>query len=571
MLAHQQQVIGSLSVRNLKVHLLIWGLVLLFSGCEGPMGRETPWRDKPIAPPLAPRTEVRMAGGMETAPEQGQRSQTLRIQMDASPGSLNPLRNPSIWGLRVTRDTIFETLIYYRGPPASSPSAAGNYESGLAKTWIVSPGGREIRFALQEQATFHDGSSVTALDVQFSLESAMYARGGATHHRRALSDISSVEIVGKHLVRVRLERANGFVLRELASVPILPEHYYRKRLDQRRGQWIGSGPYKLASETPKGIVLERNPEYWGKTPAIPRIHFVRHTDAALALREAKEGMIDILAALIPEHYPQQLRVPGVYENFSVVNLTPPVFSYLTLNTRIPPFDDVNVRRALSLLIDREALVESASGLARSVATPVWPSGPGDGVAVDVLTLNLKEAARLLAVAGWVDEEGDGVRVRDGQRLMIRILATEKSSRTREIVVAALRKAGFVLDLRIGSPAVLLKRLNTGEFNLAFLKWSGDSDRDLSQLFASKGKLNYGGFSEIGIDSQLSRIQRAATPAGRKSLTSELAIALQQRMPVVALPSPYPYGIVHKRVQGLAVCNGWIRLRELSFVESKGAP
>lgn len=569
MRAHHQQVIGSFSVRNFSALALLVGLWGLFLGCEGPIGRDKPWRDKPILEPLPARGAHDTVGKLLHSPEKVDRSRSLRIQMDASPGSLNPLRNPSVWGLRITRDTVFESLIWYRAP--EDPSLAGNYESGLAKSWIVSPGGREIRFALHEDARFHDGTKVSALDVQFSIESAIFARGGAEHHRRALSDLSSVEIVSKSHVRVRLERPNAFVLRELASVPILPEHYYRKRLDQRKGEWIGSGPYKIASETPKGVVLERDPKYWGEAPVIDRIQFVRQPDAAIALREAKEGQVDIVPALIAEHYPQQLRVPGVYEKFSVLNLAPPVFSYLGLQTQQPPFDDVNVRRALAQLIDRKALIESASGLDRSVSGPIWHGGPGNGHAPDVLPMDLQEAARLLEVAGWRDEEGDGVRSREGHRLMIRILATEGTHPVRDLVVSALRKAGFVLDIRVGSPAVLLNRLKNGEFNLAFLSWSGDSDRDLSALFATRGHENFGGFSDPAVDAHLHRIQATTELSERKKLVSEFATLLQQRMPVVALPSHYPYGIISKRVQGISLWNGWLRLRELRLIEPKALP
>ncbi len=567
MLTHQQQVIATGSTRNLRVLLIFFVFAALFTGCEGPLPREKPWRDQPDIQSwdeVEPSSQIAMPGKHSIQLlKQRDRKHTLRVHMDADPGTLNPLHNPTTWGLRITRDAIFETLIRYL---PTEGGGLGHYESGLAKTWVVSPGGREIRLALQESAKFQDGKAVTAMDVQFSIESAMLKRGGADHHRFALEDISSVEIVGKHLLRIRMEKANGFILRELASIPILPEHYYLRRLQQSTGEWIGSGPYRIESQDDDGIILQRDPNYWGPAPAIDRIHYVRHQDSAVALREAKEGLIDIVPALIPEHYPEQLTAPGVYENFSTLELKPSTFSYVVLNTSKAPFEDVNVRRAVSHLIERSVLTEMSGGLSHSISGPIWPEGPGNGDSPAPLPFNPEEASRLLDVGGWRDDEGHGVRSRDGQRLMITVLATEGKNSVRDFVLSALRKAGFVLDIRVGNIPVLRNRLHSAEFDLAFVNWEGDVDRDLSLILGSHGKQNYGRFHDVDVDAYFSKIWRARQPVDRIKLVSSLATLLQQRMPIVALPSPSTYGLVHKRVQGLRVWNGWFMVRELSFVE-----
>jgi peptide/nickel transport system substrate-binding protein len=568
MLIDAQQVFDTRSAWNRTVLLTIAGILCTLSACQGTPTRADRWRDEPIeavslgGDSLAEQpTETGLAGGAAA-----DRNDTLRIHLNADPGSLNPMAAPSVWALRIMMDTVFETLLRYQPSPGVGP---GLYEAGLARSWTISPDGREIRLQLQPAAKFHDGKSLTALDVQFSIEAAMTKRGGAPHHRQVLADVAAVEIVGRDQVRIRLHRSNSFVLRELASLPIFPEHVYLKKIKQRSGSWIGSGPYRVSTDESGDVFLSRDSEYWGKAPAIRRIHFVRQKDSALALRAAKEGQMDIVPELIAEHYPGQAKSPGIAGKFSGLELRPANFSYMVFNTTAPPFDDVHVRRALSHLVDGDALVAASGGLTRRVAGPVWPGGPGDGAAPAASPQDLAEVSRLLQLAGWRDDDGDGVRARGGQRLLITVLATEGAHQQRDPILKSLRKAGFVLDIRVGSAAVLLNRLRDGEFNLAFVAWSGHFDRDLSSLFSRGGKLNHGRFESASIDELLGRIKAAWEPTLRAPLLGTLAESLRRSMPIVALLAPHPRGLVHKRVIGLKAWDNWFSLRDLSLAKETG--
>ncbi len=546
----------------------LWALIL--GACQGASPRDRPWRE-PIEEPQRVRSRSDGSEGARSSvaeehairlEQRRERARSLRIHLDAAPGSLNPMRSPSQWAKRIMLDNVFETLLRYR--PLEG-AGEGRYQSGLAQRWDISPSGREIRITLHDLARWQDGKAVTALDVQFSLEAAMTKRGGADYHRAALADLAAVEIVNRSQVRLRLERANAFVLRELASVPIMPEHIYRRALDQRDGDWIGSGPYKL-SQDGANLVLQRDPNYWGAAPAIEKVVFVRHQDAAIALREAKEGQMDIIPELIREHYPEQLDIPGVSQSFSVFRLKPPVISYIVLDTKEPPFDDGNTRRAIARLVDNATIIELAGGLARRVPGLIWPGGPGNAAGPKVQEFNPEEAAKLLDLAGWRDDDGDGVRSRDGERLMITVLATEGAHGARDLVLAALRKAGFVIDLRVGNAAVLRNRLRDGEFDLAFVTWSGELDRDLTPVLGSSGKDNYGRYQSPVVDDLLASIQRAWKPADRKPLLATLGQLLGRSVPLVALPAQDPRGLVHKRVTGFSLWGGWFAIRELGLSE-----
>ena len=541
--------------------LLLAGL--LVCACEGAPARSKPWRHAESHGGVAP-TAVPAAGspGLGLAASPGSR---LSIHLAEDPGHLHPMLRPTRAGRRIVMGTVFETLIRYRPPAGGGGAGPGSYQPGLAAAWKVSPSGREIRLELQPEAEFHDGRRVTAVDVQFSIDSARHPRIHAPQHRRALADVSAVEIVGPKTVRIRLSQKNGYVLRELAEIPILPEHVYEKRGNATGGPLVGSGPYRVEEVGDEGIVLTAHDNYWGPAPKVQTIAYVRQTDAARALIAAKDGALDIVPQLIPEHYPGQLEAPGIAAAFQPVRWRPGTFQYLVVNCTGAPFDDRRVRQAVSLLMPRDRLVQQRRGLARAVVTPVWPGGPGDGDAALVPEGDQSEsAAALLDAAGWRQAGSDGVRERGGRRLMITVLATNEDPTRRDLVLKSLKQAGFVIDLRIGTAGVLLKRLRDGRFDLGFAEWSGMVDRDLSPLLSSTGKNNFGRCAEPRIDSILARMRAELDPQGRAPLAAELAIASADALPLIGLTAPEPVGLIRRRVRGAVAFGGWLAAQELSL-------
>lgn len=560
----------SQSPRVVTIGLAI-AVVIAASGCECAPARSKPWRHAPeptgdLQGP--PSSEVLAAESTRVA-ALARRRHTLRVHMDRQPRHLNPLVSPSQWTIRATQDTVFETLVRYRPPAGGAGSGPGRYEPGLARSWSVAPSGREIRIDLEPDVNFHDGRRMTSVDVQFSLDSARSPRIPAGHLRRHLSDVLAVELLGPRTLRIRLDRPNGYVLRALADVPILPAHVYDGKLVARRGPVVGTGPYRLESWQDDIIRLSRHDSYWGPAPAIANIELVHQPDAAAALTAAKRGEIDLVPALIPAHYPEQASAPGVVSSFVPVRMRPPELRYVVMSASKPPLDDPKMRHALALLIDRATVVKEAhDGLARLIAGPIWPGGPGDGPAPAPPAFDPGRAAQLMDRAGWSDGDGDGVRERDGVRLRLVVLAVEDSDRRlraeRDQVLRGFRRAGIRLDLRIGTPAVLRNRLRDGDFDLAFIEWRAAVDSDLAPLMETGGDDNHGRLSNRRIDAALASLRLAWDPSSRAPLMAELARAFTTAWPIVPLSAPDPYGLVHRRVGGVVVWNGWLSLRDLSL-------
>lgn len=547
------------------VSVVLLALAALLGGCECAPARSKPWRHAPdptVTPASQTRSEVAEAARMEA---RRRRAHTLRIHMNALPRHLNPMSVPSVWTMRVAADTIFETLIRYEPPPGGAGAGPGRYRAGLARSWSVGQSGREIRIELELGVQFHDGRRMSSVDVQFSLDAARSRRVSADQLRIHLADVTAVEILNSRALRIRLARPNGYVLRALADVPILPAHVYENNLAPKRGPVVGTGPYRLDAWDEDLVRLRRFDDYWGEPPAIRDIEFVHEPDAARALTAAKRGELDLVPALIAEHYPEQASAPGLASAFAPLRLRPTELRYLAMNAGKPPLDDVRVRQAVALLIDRKSMIKSLyDGLARPVAGPVWPGGPGDGAAPAPPPYDPATAGSLLDAAGWRDRDGDGIREREGEHLHLVLLAGSEDDPEHDSVVRNLRRSGILVDQRVGTPAVLRNRLDTGDFDLAFVRWRSAVDHDLSPLLETGGELNFGRFGDARVDAALEALRGVWEPPARAPLMRDLARAVAETWPMAPIAARDPYGLIHRRVRGAVVWNGWIGLRDLSL-------
>ncbi|MBK7534121.1 MAG: hypothetical protein IPI49_01875 [Myxococcales bacterium] len=551
---------------------LCLGALVVQVGCESPT-RSKPWRhaEDPLrAAAVAPRSAAL------TPEDDGElvrsaRGHTLRIHLDAEPPRLHPLLAPTVATRRIALGTVFEPLLAYQ--PPEDGKGPGRYAPRLARSWRVMPSGLELRVEL-EPATFHDGHSMTSLDVQFTLDTIRDPRRGIDHLRGLLSEVEAVELVTARELRIRLRHPGGWVLRALAEIPILPMHIYGGSL-AAGGALVGTGPYKVASQKAGTVRLTRYGKYWGPQPSISDVEFVHEADAAKALTRAKRGELDVVPSLIAAHWPEQANAPGLASAFAPIELAPPRLRYLAFNVQSPPLDDVRVRRALALLVDRRGIAKSVyDGLWRPALWPVWPGGPAVGVAAAIPEFDPAGAGKLLEAAGFSDRDGDGVRELAGKPLRLTLLRLERPglastaepppATDADRFLAAARRAGVAIEQKIGTEAVLQKRLADGEFQLAIVEWRGMVDSDLRELVGTGGAFNYGRVSSPAIDRVLSSLAAAWGPQERADLAPQLVKAFEDEVPIAGIVAAAPQGLVHRRISGVRVWDGWFDLRPLGL-------
>jgi peptide/nickel transport system substrate-binding protein len=502
------------------------------------------------------------------------RPHTLRIHMDADPGRLTPIVDPSLWATRITVGTIFEPLLRYVPPDAQGPA---RYTARLARSWRVMPSGLEVRIELQQGVTFHDGRPLTTSDVQFTLDAIRTPHKGVDHLRAMLEDVEAVELITPLEIRLRLKRPSSIVLRALAEIPILPMPIYDGSL-LAGGALVGTGPWKFGSNKNGVVHLVHNDKYWGGAHPIADVEFVLERDAAVALTAAKRGELDIIPSLIPAHWPEQASAPGLEASFRPLMLAPPKLRFFKFNAqRASAIAEPRVRQALALLIDRRGIAKRVfDGLARPVNWPIWPGGPVDGAEAPVPDFDPAAAAKLLDAAGWVDTDKDGIRDQGpGKQLKLALYGVETpkvhdasgppAKTERDYFVEAARRAGVVIEVKTGGESWLDKKLGEGAWDIVEVVWNGRVDMDITPLVAGKDPARP---VQPRVDRALDAMAAAWDPAERGKLAQELAAALAESWPIAGIVADAPQGLIHRRVQNVRVWNGWIDLGQLRFADDK---
>lgn len=271
-----------------------------------------------------------------------------------------------------------------------------------------------------------------------------------------------------------------------AAVPILPEHIWRK-VDPRAAEQsfankppiVGSGPFQV-TELKKGayVKLERNPYYWGKKSAVDEILFATYTNADTMVQDLKLGMIDA-AQGIPRAQYEALRDDS---DLTTVAYNLVQMDYLTFNCYegsskgSPALRDREVRRALVFAMDQSALVSLAyGGLAEPGTTWLSPhtwSNPDwhwEPPVAGRFAFDLDRARQMLATAGYLDRDGDGVREDEsGKPFKVRLWAAAESV-TEQTVGKMI--AGWWKSVGV---AVEFQVLDTGAIDDGFWNYEGST-------------------------------------------------------------------------------------------------
>ncbi|MDH7485660.1 MAG: ABC transporter substrate-binding protein [Anaerolineae bacterium] len=258
---------------------------------------------------------------------------------------LDPANSYDFHTWEIHHNTMDTLLTYIPGTTELQP--------GLAESYAVSDDGLEYTFTLRKGLKFPDGTPFNADAVVWSINRVMRLEGDPSW--LVTSFVDYVEAVDEYTVKFVLQNPVGFFPLVVATPPyspVSPECYPEDDfdIDSTCG---GIGPYLIKSwERDVEMVLEANPDYYGKPPAYPSI-VVRYFADSTAMRLALEaGDIDVAwKTLTPSDYQDLEGNP----NFNVITGPGAYIRYICFNTTTPPFDDKRVRQAISLAIDRSAI------------------------------------------------------------------------------------------------------------------------------------------------------------------------------------------------------------------------
>jgi oligopeptide transport system substrate-binding protein len=290
-----------------------------------------------------------------------------------------------------------------------------NLVPDIAESWEESLDGKTYTFHLRQGVKFHNGREVKAADFKYSWERACNPDTGSGTAATYLGDIigakdmlsgeageiSGVVAIGEYTLQVTIDAPKAYFLDKLAY----PTAFVVDRDNVESGQswWRepnGTGPFKLKEWRPgQRLVLERSQVYYGEPARLQRVIFSLVADEPMALYET--GQIDVVSVYLD--YIDQVRdeTNPLHQELAV---TPELsLYYIGFNTVKAPFDDVNVRRAFSLAVNKERIAKVILRDMISEADGILPPGmPGYNEALEGLDYDVEEAKGLIAASKYGD-------------------------------------------------------------------------------------------------------------------------------------------------------------------------
>jgi len=479
----------------------------------------------------------------ESAVERGNRTQTLHRSLSADVAELDPHLVTGLPEIAVVT-ALFEGLIG-EGPHDLSPVP------GVAERWEVSDDGLRYTFHLRADARWSNGAPLTAEDFLASYKrvlsptlaadyaSSLFLVQNAQAYHRGLCDFVDVGFAAPtpRTFVITLDHPVPHFL-ALLTQPIwfpvyLPALEKTGQVDARGNPWIrpesfvGNGPFILSQWKPdRRIVVEHNPQYWdAPSVRLNAIHFHPSSSVETEERAFRAGQVHITESL-----PLSKIEPYARNHPDLLHVAPFLDTYFyRLNVTRPILNEAKVRRALSLAIDREAIVQLTAGRQR-VATSFTPSGIAGYTPPTAVRYDPIAARALLAEAGY--EAGRGLPTFE--------LLINNSGNHRLIAEAVQAMWQRELGLRVSIVSMeqktLLSQRRALDYQILRSDWAGDylDPMTFLEIFSSASGNNHTGWSSADYDALLHRAARTSNASTRHTLLARAEEILLREAPIIPI-------------------------------------
>ncbi len=373
------------------------------------------------------------------------------------------------------------------------------YEGDMATDWEISEDGLRYTFHLREGITFSDGSDLTAEDVVFTYNTVK--ENQANNENVDLTKLAKAEAEGDDTVTFTLSKPYSPFLDATAALGIVPSDAYDSAtFDQYP---IGTGPWVVSQyDSNQQIIVTANEKYYEGAPAIKKVTFVSMESEA-AFSSAQSGQLNIV--MVGPNYAVE-EVPGMsiekFETMDIRMMSLPVRAEQTMKNEEGEevlvgnnvTSDLNVRKALSLGIDRGTIIQNAfNGVGKPAMSftdnLIW------SYAATWQDNQKEEAKKILENSGWVDSDGDGIREKDGDVCQFDVYAPGED-KDRFLLASAVAEDAAELGIRINVKTASWDEVLTLQ-NTASIVWGWGqySPTVLNSLFES-GLFLSGGYDNV---------------------------------------------------------------------------
>jgi peptide/nickel transport system substrate-binding protein len=461
--------------------------------------------------------------GPATAADTPRRGGVLLAVIGADPPSLDPHQESTFANIELVAP-LYSTLLQL--DPYNYPKIIGD----LATEWKISPDGLTYTFKIHPGVKFHDGSPLTSADVKASYDKIIFPPQGVRSVRQnAYTAVAQVEAPDPTTVVFKLKFPSASLLANLASPwnVIFPKSYLDRDPNYFKTHAIGSGPFKFKGYT-RGSTFEgeRNPAYFVKDrPYLDGYKFYISPETSVRAAAIRSGRAYIEFRDLPSAEVEAIK-KQLGDKITVQETAMTGEWGIAINNTKKPFDDVRVRKALSLGIDRYTMarvlypltgLRYVGGLMRPGSEWAMPAAeleklPGFGRDIEK---NRAEARKLLAEAGYPN----------GLKVVLKNRNVKLPYQDFAVfLIGEWRKIGIEAEHRpLETAAWFSDGQDTGNFELIVaptVEFMDDPDQFLGR-YATGSTQNWGRFSDPQVDDLFSRQARSLDPVERKRLINDL--------------------------------------------------
>ncbi|MET3792791.1 ABC transporter substrate-binding protein [Aquamicrobium terrae] len=288
----------------------------------------------------------------------------------------------------------------------------------LAESYEISEDGQTFTFKLRQGVKFHNGREMTAEDVKYSIDRVVNPetqspgqgffasiKGYDEAAEGKADGVSGITVVDPLTIKFELTRPDATFLHVMAInfSHVVPKEEVEKYGADFGKNPVGTGAFKLGEWTlGQRVVFQKNEDYWNKgLPHLDTITFEIGQEPIVALLRLQKGEIDIPGDGIPPAKFQEV-MNDPEQKARVVEGGQLHTGYVTMNVNIPPFDNVKVRQAVNMAINKERIVQLINNRAVPANQPLPPSMPGYATDYKGYAYDADKAKALLAEAGFAD-------------------------------------------------------------------------------------------------------------------------------------------------------------------------
>ncbi len=455
------------------------------------------WTDKPN-PLASPDAEI----GGNISIFAGQYPKSLNYYLD------NNFLSSEIFG------AMFETLL-------SMNPITLEYEPGLAEKWTISDDKKTFIFHIDKNSRWSDGTPITASDVKWTYDAIMNPKNLTGPHKVALERFKPPVIIDKYTIKFVAKDVHWRNLGAVGGFHILCKNAYEKK-DFNKINFefpVISGLYRLG-KIDEGIYvkLERREDWWDRnaessqgTGNFQTFTFRFYAERENAFEAFKKGQIDLFPVYTARIWIKQTTEEKFSNNWivkqKVYNHNPIGFQGFTMNMRKPPFNDIKVRKAMALLLDRQKMNETLMYrlyfLHKSYYEDLYSKK--HPCPNPLIEMDKKEARKLLKQAGWIVNPKTGFLEKQGKRFSFKFLTRSPSSdKFLAIYKEDLKDVGIELEIDRKDWAAWAKDMDEFNFQMTWAAWGAGVFKDPEGMWSSKeadrkSGNNYTGFKNKEVD------------------------------------------------------------------------